>query len=180
MESFRDLLNKRRSIRDFQDTTVERDKISAVLEAALRAPSAKGLRPWHFIVVEDRATIRRLSQCRATGSSSFLSGAPLAVVVAADVAAASAWVEDASIAAIILQLAAEEEGLGSCWIQVRERETADDRSSSDYIREILDIPSGIEVETVIAIGYPRKKVPPHGDQEYPRNRIHYGRFGGSR
>jgi septum formation protein len=56
--------------------------------------------------------------------AAFLADAAMAVVVMADPLASDVWIEDASIASIMIQLQAEDLGLGSCWIQVRERFTA--------------------------------------------------------
>jgi nitroreductase len=178
MESFPDLLRRRRSIRTFRDRPVEEEKVHALVDAALYSPSAKDLKPWHFIVVREEQMLHSLARCKEHGAG-FLAGAPLALVVAADTRRASAWVEDASIASVIIQLAAEELGLGSCWIQIRERITADGGWASDYIRQLLAIPEGIEVEAVIAVGYPGEELPPHGEEELMRSQVHYGRFGGT-
>ena len=50
-----------------------------------------------------------------------LETAPLAVVICADETLNDAWIEDCSIASILLQLTAQSIGLGSCWIQIRNR-----------------------------------------------------------
>lgn len=85
--------------------------------------------------------------------SDFLKDAALAIVVLADPLASDVWIEDASIASIYLQLQAEDLGLGSCWIQVRERFTADGVSANEYIHEVLDIPLQLQVLSIIAIGH---------------------------
>ena len=59
-----------------------------------------------------------------THGASFLGDAALAIVVTADPLASDVWIEDASIASLMIQLQAEDMGLGSCWIQIRERYTA--------------------------------------------------------
>ena len=69
---------------------------------------------------------------RASGAD-FLKDAPLAIVVLADPLASDVWIEDASIASILIQLQAEDLGLGSCWIQVRERYTATGMPADEYI-----------------------------------------------
>ena len=64
------------------------------------------------------------------------------------------WIEDASIAAIIVQLTALSIGLGSCWIQIRNRMHSEKISSDEYVRSILGIPDNYRVVCLLAIGYP--------------------------
>ena len=117
---FMSLIRKRRSIRKFLDRPVEKEKLDLLVEAGLRAPSSRGIRPWHFVVVSDRSMLGRLSQAREHGSA-FLKNASVAIVVCPDASKSDVWVEDASIAAIMIHLAAESLDLGSCWVQIRER-----------------------------------------------------------
>ena len=58
-----------------------------------------------------------------------------------------------SIASIILQLAAEGLGLGSCWVQIHRRYYNDEMTSNEFIRELLHIPDHLEVLSVVGIGY---------------------------
>ena len=78
------------------------------------------------MVVENKDTLDRLAACKDFGTKP-VSTAAFAVVVAADSSLSDCFVEDASIAAVFMQLQAEELGLGSCWIQVRNRFAADGR-----------------------------------------------------
>ena len=71
------------------------------------------------------------------------------MVVAADPGICDVWIEDSSIAAIMMQLQAEELGIGSCWIQVRLR-TAGDSSSEDIVKSIMDLDESLRVLSVVA------------------------------
>ena len=84
----------------------------------LLAPSSRSRRPWEFIVVTDKETLRELSF--AGREQQLLAEAPLGIVIIADKEACDVWVEDCSITAILAQLTAHSMGLGSCWIQIRE------------------------------------------------------------
>jgi nitroreductase len=170
-----ELFKSRRSIRKFTDKVPEKEKLDAMLRAALMAPSSRGRRPWEFVVVTDRAKLEAMSRCREHGGE-FLAGAPAAVVVTADAQATDMWVEDASIAAVFLQLAAHAQGLGSCWVQVRGREYAPGASSEDYIRELLGIPEPYAVECVVGVGHPAEDKPSHDEAALPYGKIHYERF----
>jgi len=141
-----------------------------ILKSALLAPSSRSRRPWEFIVVTDREMLQKLSQCREH-SSQFLEGAPLGIVVVADPEACDVWVEDTFITAIIMQLTCHSLGLGSCWIQVREREGA-----GDYIKNLLGIPDKYQVECIVAAGYPAEKKRPYSEDELRYDKIHYERF----
>ena len=170
-----ELLKTRRSIRKYQNMEVEQEKIDAILKGALMAPSSRGRRPWEFIVVNDKEKIKKLSSCREHASG-FLSGAPLAIVVAANADIGSIWVEDAAIAASYMQLMAHSLGLGSCWIHVRERPYDDTQTAEDYVRGILDIPDHIKVLCILAIGYPSEGRPVHQEESLLYDKIHYNRF----
>ena len=127
-----DMLKTRRSIRKFQDREVEKEKIDIILKSALLSPSSRSRRPWEFIAVTDKSLLDELSRCREH-SSAFLKGAPLGIVIVADPKLCDVWIEDTSIAATIIQLSAHSQGLGSCWIQVRDRHGADNIKATDYI-----------------------------------------------
>ena len=100
--------------------------------------------------MEDIGTIRRLAGCKDSGTRA-LETATFAVIVAADPEVADTWVEDASIATIMMQLEAEDLGLGSCWIHMRMR-TVDGRSSEDAVREVAGLDDGLCVLDVVAFG----------------------------
>ena len=170
-----DLLKTRRSIRKYQDKRVEKDKIDAILKGALMAPSSSGRKSWEFIVVEDKEKLEKLSKCREKGSQ-LLEGAPLAIVVAIDGEPYDVWIEDASIAAIIMQLTAHSLGLGTCWVHVRERKYNEDIKSEEYIKQVLKVPESVKIECMIAIGYPDEEKAPHDEESLLFNKIHKEKF----
>ncbi|HNY35071.1 MAG TPA: nitroreductase family protein [Methanothrix soehngenii] len=164
-----EILRKRRSIRRYRDRKIEDGKIDLLKEAALRAPSSRGINPWRFIFVTDKTTLQRLSKAKESGSG-FLNGAGLGVVICAVEGESDVWVEDCSIASIILQLAGQSLDLGSCWIQIRQRMHSSSISSEDYIKQVLGLPDNFLVESMIAFGYPdEEKEPIPGEQlEYEK------------
>jgi len=173
---FIDLMRSRRSIRQFQNRPVEPEKVALLVEAALRSPSSRGFNPWSFIVVSDPETLSALSRAKPHGAS-FLAKAPLAVVVCADPGKSDVWVEDASIASICLHLAATDLGLGSCWIQLRERNHSEEETASDYVARLLGLPAELVVQTVIAIGYPNEEKSPHPSSSLQYEKVSWGRYG---
>lgn len=172
-----DILQKRRSIRRFQDRPVEEEKIEMLVEAMLRSPSSRSLNPWEFVVVQDSGTIEAMAKAKPHGAS-FMKSAPLAIVVCADPAKCDVWIEDTSIASLILHLTATDLGLGSCWVQMRLREYDQNTSASQHVAELVGLPEGFEVEAVIAIGYPEEEKTGHPKDSLLFERVHYDRFGG--
>jgi nitroreductase len=175
---FISLIQKRRSIRKFQKKKVETEKVDMLVEAALRSPSSMGRNPWEFVFVTDQLLLEKLSRSKPHGSA-FLKNAPLGIVVCADPDTSDVWIEDASIAAIFLHLAAESIGLASCWIQLRERMHDQTKTSADYVSETLDIPSRLNIECIIAVGYPDEKKHPHKKEELQFNKVHLDMYGKS-
>jgi nitroreductase len=152
-----DVLRKRRSIRRYKDQEIEPEKIELLKEAALRAPSSRDFKPWRFVFVTEIALLEKLSRAKEHGSG-FLKCARLGVVVCANESESDVWIEDCSIASIILQLAAVSLDLGSCWIQIRNRMYSDKLSSEDYVKRMLDLPKDMRVESIISIGYPDEEI----------------------
>jgi nitroreductase len=153
------LLRKRRSIRKFLNKKIASKTIRILKESLLRSPSSRNNKPWYFIFVNNTQLLNKLSRCKEHGSS-FLAEAPLGIVFCGDEQLSDVWVEDCSIAAILVQMAALSCGLGSCWIQIRNRETGDGTSSEAYVRGLLKIPRRLRIASIIAIGYPDEKKMP--------------------
>jgi nitroreductase len=153
------VLRTRRSTRKYLDKEIEPEKIELLKEAILRSPSSRNINPWKFIFIQDKHLLVKLSQAKTHGSS-FLKNAALGVVIAADAAKSDVWIEDCSIAGILLQLTAQSLDLGSCWIQIRERMYNQHKSSEQYVQEILQLPLNLKIESIISIGYPAEKKEP--------------------
>lgn len=177
MESFSELIKSRRSMRKFTEEELTQEQVVTLMKAALMAPTSKRSNAWQFIVVDDKKKLRELSLCKAQ-SSQFIADAALAVVVAADPLASDVWIEDASIASIYLQLQAEDLGLGSCWVQVRERFTASGMPSNDYVHQVLDLPLPLQVLSVIAIGHKGMARKPFDEEHLQWEKIHLNKYGG--
>jgi nitroreductase len=166
-----EILRNRRSIRRYKDIEIEADITDQLKEAVLRSPSSRGINPWRFFFIRDRRKLAELSEAKEHGSS-FLKGARLGVVVCADENESDVWIEDCSIASIILQLAALSLELGSCWIQIRNRMKGVEMSSEDYIRGVLELPKNMRVESMISIGYPDEDKAPIPRDQLDYHKIH--------
>ncbi len=173
---FMELIQKRRSIRKYKDRQIPVETIEKLVEAALRAPSSRSINPLEFVFVTDRNTLVKLSEAKKHGSS-FLRQAQLGIVVCADTEKSDVWVEDAAIACIFIQLAAEAFGLGSCWIQIRKRMHDQEKTANRFVAETLSVPTHLSVESIIAVGYPAEELQPHPREDLQFEKISYNRYG---
>lgn len=158
----------RRSIRRYTDEPLTDEEIQTLLEAAMAAPSASNMRPWHFVTVTERATLAALAQAHPHGR--MTSHAAAAIVVCGDPALAPRyWVQDCSAATQNVLIAATALGLGAVWLGCHpneEREAA--------IRKVLDIPDCLGVLSVISVGHPAEDKPAR--TQYDSSRDHRERW----
>jgi nitroreductase len=145
----------RRSIRDYEPTPVSNELVTALLRAAMAAPSACCKDPWRFVVIRNGATLERIAEALPNGK--FLSKAQVGIVVLGDLSAAHAGelsylLQDCSAAIENLLIAAHVLGLGACWLGVHPRQPR-----VDALVEILGLPQGIVPVSCIAIGYPSER-----------------------
>lgn len=166
------MLETRRSIRKYKNVPIEKEKLDKIIKNTLYSPTSRGKRTWEFIVVQDKQKIEEISKVRAH-SSEFLKGAACVIIVLGDSSVSDVWVEDTSIAAFAIQLAAHEQGIGTCWVQLRRREHNEDLSAPDYINERFSIPEHLEVECAIGLGYPDEEKAPHVLTDELLAKVHY-------
>lgn len=172
---FLDQIRERRSIRRYRDQAVEKEKVDLLVEAALRSFSSRDIKPWQFVVVDEKDLLEKLGSAKPHGSS-FLKNAPLAIVVCADTAASDVWVEDTAIASTFIHLAARDLGLGSCWVQIRKRDHSSAKTADARVKEILHIPQSLEVASIIAIGYPEEIKQGHAKETLAYDKVFFNQY----
>jgi nitroreductase len=141
------IIFSRRSIRAYTDEAVSESDIKSLLEAGMAAPSASNRKPWHFVVVMDKAALQTLADTHPFGK--MLRHAALAIAVCGDPAISDWWVQDCSAATENILVAAAGLGLGAVWLGCHgrpEREQA--------VRDVLGIPNQIGVLSLLSIGNP--------------------------
>ena len=164
------VVKKRRSIRSYLSKPVEEEKVKAILTSVMFSPSANHLRPWELVVVKDKELIKKLSSATAWGS--FAAGAPVVIVVCADVNLSENWLEDASIVGAHIYLEVTNQGLGTCWVQIKGYQAGDGQDSEKCVRKLLNIPDRFRVLSLFPIGYPAKELPEHSESEFDQSKIH--------
>ena len=168
MEDFLNLMYSRRSIRDYTDKPVTDEQLEAMLKAAMSAPSAQNLRPWHFIAVRKPKLLKQLANVHKYAY--MLEKAPLAIIICGDQNVSERhWVEDTCAATQNLLLAATALGLGGVWISLYPK-----KKNQKYVRKLLDIPEHMGVLCALAIGYPAEQKKAH--TKYDPERIHQDKW----
>ncbi len=148
--SFLEIARSRKSCRRFSDVPLSEEERESIMEAGRLAPSSRKLDDVVLVPVEDIGLIRRLALCRDS-STTALETATFAVIVAADPDVCDVWTEDASIASIMMQLEAEDLGIGSCWVQVRLR-SCGDMQAQEIVKREASLDSRLQVLSIIAFG----------------------------
>ncbi len=171
MKDFKELVALRRSMRKFTGQPLPADDVALLLRAALMAPSSKGKHSAEFVVVDDRDMLTRLSQCKAMGAD-FVKDAMMAVVVCANPEQSDVWIEDCSVASTLILLQAEDLGIGSCWVQIRERQDANGQDAEENVRALLDIPADRRVLSIIALGYKGMERKPQNEERLHWEQVH--------
>jgi nitroreductase len=143
-----DKILDRRSIRQYKKKPVPEDIKAKILEAGRRAPSAANRQPWHFIVCDEAASKEKLSNERWSGLIKNCSFAVIGVSLPSDETSNKFGVIDTSIALQNMTIAAEVQGVGSCWV-------GDFRE--DYLKKEFAIPEEATIVCIVAFGLPDEK-----------------------
>ncbi len=162
---------ERRSIRTFQDATVEKEKVERLLRAAMQAPSAMNQQPWEFLVIDEKESLQKLSLCMPDAKP--VASSTLTIVLTANgnfFRYEPDWKSDMSAAAQNILLEAVYLGLGAVWMSVSAEESA-----VNHIRELYDLPSHTIPFALIAVGYPDKQKNRFIDR-FHEERVHYGKW----
>jgi nitroreductase len=153
------------AVRAYQDKPVPPDLVRRIVEAARLTGSSMNAQPWHFVVVENRDTLRKLGELVRTGP--YIAQAPLAIAVAMEKSKFA--VSDASRAIQSMILTAWSEGVGSNWTGF---------GGLDGVNPLLGIPAEMDVLAVVPFGYPVKAVGKGKKNRKPLSEVaHRERFG---
>jgi nitroreductase len=153
------------AVRSYRDTPVPDAAVRRIVEAGRLTGSGMNRQPWHFIVVRDGETLRRLGALASSGP--YVAQAPLAIVVVVDKSKFA--VSDASRAIQSMLLTAWAEGIGSNWVGF---------GGLDKAKALLDIPAGLDVLAILPFGYPTRAVGRGQKERKPLGEVaHLERYG---
>jgi nitroreductase len=136
------------AVREYEDREIPDDVARRIVEAGYLTASASNVQPWHFILVRDRASLRKLGSLVRTGP--YIANAAAAVIVAYEKEKGSFGISDGSRAIQSMMIAAWAEGVGSNWTGFASR--------LDNVREEYGLPDTYDVLAVVPLGYPKHRV----------------------
>lgn len=163
----------RRTIRKFKEKKVEKEVIMELMKTALVSPSGRNRKPYEFVVIDDKEIIKKLSVAKESGVT-FAADAPLMIVILGH--ENPTWDDDCAIASTIIQLKAHDLGLGSCWIQTKEKVDSEGNATDENIKKILGAPSELKVHNMMALGYPDEEKPAYTDADVDMAKLHFNKF----
>ncbi|GBU07642.1 NAD(P)H nitroreductase [Bacteroidales bacterium] len=156
-------IHERKSVRKYTSQKVEEEKIQTLLRAAMAAPTGKDIRPWEFVVVDDKDILNQLGN--KLPFAKMLKEAQLAIVVCGDSSKSFYWYLDCATAAQNILLTAQALHLGAVWTAAY---PYNDRM--EVVTEALQLPTNILPLCVIPIGYPLGKT--MAKDKFDSQRIH--------
>lgn len=154
------------SIRKYQDRPVEKEKIEAILRAAMQAPSAANQQPWEFYVVTNKEKLEALSKVHPYAGMTKNAPATIVSVYRKNCTLPAYAQIDLSIAMENLWLETDAQGLGGVWLGIAPQE---DRMKA--VEEVLDLPETVRAFAIFPFGYPSEQR--KQQDRFDESRIHY-------
>ncbi|EGY80722.1 nitroreductase family protein [Peptoniphilus indolicus] len=170
----KDLIKERRSIRQYKENSVDVELVKDLLKYSLMGPSYKSARPVEFLVVTDKEILEKLSNV-GSFSTKYIAEVPMAIVILANTETTTTWVEESAISAAYFQLLAQEEGLNTCWVNLKEGEASNGEEIQAYLKSFLNFPKNLKAVCMIPVGYGNERVRKRKDFEVDE-KIHYNTF----
>ncbi len=143
-------LKERHSIRKYRDKAVPKETIEDIIDCGRLAATARNEQPWEFVVVTGIGMRREIADIAEYGK--FISQA--SVCVAVFCRDGKYYLEDGAAATQNILVASVAHGLGTCWV------AGDKKPYADRIRELLGVPGGYKLVSLIALGYPAETPSP--------------------
>ncbi|MCQ2433371.1 MAG: nitroreductase family protein [Clostridia bacterium] len=169
-----DAIMNRKSIRRYTDKEISEEDIHTILKAGMSGPTAVNTRDWHFVVVTDPMKLNQMADAGGRNAE-MLRHAKLAVLVCGNAELAfqrmpEFWIIDCSAACQNMILAAEELGIGSCWIGTW---PIPERMANH--KALFSLPDHLIPHSIISFGYPAENPDRSGKPELEEEKITYYR-----
>lgn len=158
-------IKTRRCIRDYRDKKIEKEILKEIIDAARLAPTARNIQPWHFVVVTEKETLRKIAELTDYGK--FIADAVACIIVCCE--DTKYYLEDGCNASENILLAAKSFGIGSCWV------AGDKKDYCKNVKKLLEIPNGYKVISLLSLGYPISEVQPPDKKELD-DVLHWEKF----
>lgn len=154
--TFKELNEKRFSVRKYKNKPIEEEKLNYILECARLAPSAVNYQPWKILVIKSKSAVEKIRTCY---NRDWFNSVPMYLIICTDYA--HSWKRandnkefgdiDAALLSENVCLAAAEMELGTCWVG---------NFDTQLCKKIFDLPKNIEPIAFIPIGYPDTPITP--------------------
>ncbi|MGB9748567.1 MAG: nitroreductase family protein [Candidatus Woesearchaeota archaeon] len=165
LNEFTRILKQRRSYRSYAKKSIPKEILEELVDCGRLAPSANNVQPWEFIVVTETDKLIKISEITDYGKF-IRDSAACIVVVCKDT---KYYLEDGCAATENILLAAESFGIGSCWV------AGDKKQYCSKIMNLLQIPEGYKIVSIISLGYYTEKISPHDKRELEEV-LHWNKF----
>jgi len=146
METF-DCISKRVSVREYQSKPIEKVLLEKLIDAGRRAPTARAVEPWEFVVIQNRKTLDKFGKIANSGS--FIKDAACCIVIFCK--DTKYYLEDGCAATENILLAAQDLGLGACWV------AGDKKPYVNEVAEFLGARQDLKLVSLISLGWPKEK-----------------------
>ncbi|NQT23456.1 MAG: nitroreductase family protein [Candidatus Omnitrophica bacterium] len=140
-----DAISKRASVREYKEKSIEKALLEKLVDAGRRAPTARAVEPWEFVVVTDRGTLKKLGQIANTGS--FIKDAGCCIAVYCK--ETKYYLEDGVAATENILIQAAGLGLGACWV------AGDKKPYTEEVSLLLGVPPEMKLISLLSLGWPK-------------------------
>ena len=164
MDTF-ECISKRASVREYKAEPVSREVLTQLVDAGRRAPTARGVEPWSFVVVTEKEILQKLAEFADTGV--FIKDSASCIIVFCQ--DTKYYLEDGCAATENILLAASSLGLGACWV------AGDKKPYAQDIKRLLNAPDELKLISLISLGWPRKETLQHKKRQL-NEVIHWQKF----
>jgi nitroreductase len=143
MDTF-ECISKRASVREYQTKPISRQVLTQLVDAGRRAPTARAVEPWEFVVVTEQGVLKKLAELANTGV--FIKDSQACIVIFCQ--DTKYYLEDGCAATENILLAACSFGLGACWV------AGDKKPYAQDVKKLLNAPENSKLISLIALGWP--------------------------
>lgn len=140
-------LTRRVSVREYRDSSINKELLEKLADAGRRAPTARAVEPWELVAVTKKETLKKLGNIANTGS--FIKDAAACIIVFCQ--DTKYYLEDGCAATENILIAAADLGLGACWV------AGDKKPYADQVSKLLNAPAQMKLVSLISLGWPKQE-----------------------
>jgi nitroreductase len=159
-------IKRRVSVREYTGEKIGKQLLESLVDAGRRAPTARAIEPWEFIVVTEKEKITRIAQITSPNGSFIKDANACIIILSQDT---KYYLEDGCAATENILLTACDFGLGACWV------AGDKKHYAGQILEMVGAPARFKLVSIISVGQPRHKAQ-QMKRRFLKDVIHWEKF----